>query len=91
MDRAPLEPTPGNRALWQAAERAARELGIELGEGTSGGASDGSTTSQIVATLDGLGAVGDGAHARHEHVVVDHMPERAALLARLMMEPLSST
>ena len=89
MDRAPLEPTPGNRALWEAAQRAAREIGIELGEGTSGGASDGSTTSQIVATLDGLGAVGDGAHARHEHVVVDRMPERAALLAMLMMEPVA--
>lgn len=88
-DRAPLEPTPGNRALWQAAERCAKELGIALGEGTAGGASDGSTTSQIVATLDGLGAVGDGAHARHEHVVIDRMPERAALLASLMMEPLA--
>lgn len=89
MDRAPLEPTPANRILWEAAVWCAEELGMPLGEGTAGGASDGSTTSQIVATLDGLGAVGDGAHARHEHVLIDRMPERAALLAMLMMEPVA--
>jgi glutamate carboxypeptidase len=89
MDRAPLEPTPANRVLWEAAVRCAGKLGFPLGEGTAGGASDGSTTSQIVATLDGLGAVGDGAHARHEHVRIDRMPERAALLAMLMMEPVA--
>ena len=87
IDRPPLERTPRNRALWQAAERCARELGLELGEGSAGGGSDGNTTSPITATLDGLGAVGDGAHAVHEHVVVERMPERAALLARLLMEP----
>lgn len=87
LDRPPLEATPGNRALWEAAERCARELGFELGEGTAGGASDGSFTSQLVPTLDGLGAVGDGAHAEHEHVLIDRMPERAALLALLLLEP----
>ncbi|HEX7183015.1 MAG TPA: M20 family metallopeptidase [Thermoanaerobaculia bacterium] len=87
MDRPPLEATPGNQALWRAAERCARELGFELGEGTAGGASDGSFTSQVAPTLDGLGAVGDGAHALHEHVVIDKMPERAALLAMLLLEP----
>jgi glutamate carboxypeptidase len=87
MNRHPLEPTPRNRALWHTAERCALELGIELGEGTAGGGSDGNFTSEHAATLDGLGAVGDGAHAVHEHVVVDRMPERAALLARLMLEP----
>lgn len=87
MERPPLEATPGNRALWEAARRCAGELGIELAEGTAGGASDGSTTSRFVPTLDGLGAVGDGAHAVHEHVVIDRMPERAALLAMLLMEP----
>jgi glutamate carboxypeptidase len=87
MNRQPLEPSSRNRALWQAAERCAGELGIELGEGTAGGGSDGNFTSEHAATLDGLGAVGDGAHAVHEHVVVDRMPERAALLARLMLEP----
>jgi glutamate carboxypeptidase len=89
MNRHPLEPNPRNRALWQAAERCARELGIELGEGTAGGGSDGNFTSEYAATLDGLGAVGDGAHAVHEHVAVGRMPERAALLARLMLEPVA--
>jgi len=87
IDRPPLESTPGNRALWETARRCADELGIELGEGTAGGASDGSFTSRIVPTLDGLGAVGDGAHALHEHVVLDRCPERAALLALLLLEP----
>ncbi|HWM94064.1 MAG TPA: M20/M25/M40 family metallo-hydrolase [Thermoanaerobaculia bacterium] len=89
MNRYPLEPNPRNRALWHAAERCARRLGIELGEGTAGGGSDGNFTSQHAATLDGLGAVGDGAHALHEHVVIDRMPERAALLAGLLLEPVA--
>lgn len=87
MNRQPLEPNPRNRALWHAAERCARALGMELGEGSAGGGSDGNFTSEHTATLDGLGAVGDGAHAAHEHVVVDRMPERAALLAGLLLEP----
>jgi glutamate carboxypeptidase len=89
IDRPPLEPTPGNRILAAAALRRAAELGIPLGEGTAGGASDGSLTSRFTPTLDGLGAVGDGAHAAHEHVVLDRLPERAALLALLLLEPLS--
>ncbi len=87
IDRPPLEATPGNRVLWEVARRRAAELGIPLAEGTAGGASDGSLTSRFVPTLDGLGAVGDGAHALHEHVLVDRMPERAALLALLLLEP----
>ncbi len=89
IDRPPLEPTPGNRALFAAAQGAAAALGLPLGEGTAGGASDGSLTSRFCPTLDGLGAVGDGAHALHEHVVLDRMPERAALLALLLLSPLS--
>jgi glutamate carboxypeptidase len=89
IDRPPLEPTPGNRALFAAAQGWAAELGLPLGEGTAGGASDGSLTSRFCPTLDGLGAVGDGAHALHEHVVLDRMPERAALLALLLLNPLS--
>ncbi len=89
IDRPPLEPTPGNRALFAAARRRAEELGIDLGEGTAGGASDGSLTSRLTPTLDGLGAVGDGAHAAHEHVVLDRLPERAALLALLLLEPMA--
>ncbi len=86
IDRPPLEATTGNRLLWEAACRHAEALGIPLAEGTAGGASDGSLTSRFVPTLDGLGAVGDGAHAVHEHVLVDRMPERAALLALLLLE-----
>ncbi|HEX4497950.1 MAG TPA: M20 family metallopeptidase [Thermoanaerobaculia bacterium] len=89
IDRPPLEPTAGNRALFAAAQRRAEELGITLGEGTAGGASDGSLTSRITPTLDGLGAVGDGAHAAHEHVILDRLPERAALLASLLLEPMT--
>jgi len=87
MDRPPLEATPGNRILWNQAQKAASDLGIELHEGTSGGASDGSFTSQLVPTLDGLGPVGDSAHAIHEHVEISRMPERAALLGLLLMTP----
>ena len=87
IDRPPVEATPGNRLLWEAARRRAAELGLDLDEGTSGGASDGSLTSRLCPTLDGLGAVGDGAHALHEHVLLDRMPERAALLALLLLEP----
>jgi glutamate carboxypeptidase len=87
LDRPPLEATPGNRVLWEQAQHAARELGLALGEGTAGGASDGSFTSEIVPTLDGLGPVGDGAHAVHENVEIERMPERAALLGLLLMTP----
>jgi glutamate carboxypeptidase len=87
MGKPPLAPNPRNRALWHTAERCAATLGLALGEGTVGGASDGNTTSQFAATLDGLGAVGDGAHAVHEFVEVARMPERAALLAMLLLEP----
>jgi glutamate carboxypeptidase len=85
--RPALEATPRNRRLWQRARSHAASLGIALEEAAVGGASDGNTTSRYTATLDGLGAVGDGAHAEHEHVDVAAMPERAALLALLMLEP----
>ena len=87
FSRAPLEATPGNRILWHAAQRHAGKLGIALDEGTAGGGSDGNLTSPLAPTLDGLGAVGDGAHAAHEHVEIDRMPERAALLALLLLDP----
>jgi glutamate carboxypeptidase len=85
--RPPLEPTPRNRRLWQSAVAAAGRLGIEIDEAQVGGASDGNFASALTATLDGLGAVGDGAHAQHEHVIVERMPERAALLACLLADP----
>jgi glutamate carboxypeptidase len=84
----PLERTPPARVLWGHAVKAAQAMGWELDEVTAGGGSDGNTTSQYTPTLDGLGPVGDGAHARHEHVLVDHLPRRAALLAALLASPL---
>jgi glutamate carboxypeptidase len=87
LGRPPMEPTPGNRELWGRARRAAEVLGLALGEGTAGGGSDGSFTSALTPTLDGLGAVGAGAHAQHESVSLEAMPERAALLATLLLDP----
>jgi len=85
--RGPLERTPRNTALWERALRVADEIGLELEEGSAGGGSDGNLTSQYTATLDGLGAVGDGAHARHEFVWIDRAVERVALLAGLIAAP----
>jgi len=87
LSRPPMELTPRNQSLWEIAQSLGRELGLELAAGAVGGASDGNTTSLFTATLDGLGAVGDGAHARHEFVYLDRMIERAALLALLLMAP----
>ncbi|MGD8287397.1 MAG: M20/M25/M40 family metallo-hydrolase, partial [Gemmatimonadota bacterium] len=83
----PLETTERNLRLWVAARAAGARLGLDLEDFTAGGGSDGNTTSQFTATLDGLGAIGDGAHAVHENVVIDGMAERAALLAELLMSP----
>lgn len=87
VGRAPLEPTPRNQALWRAVRDAGRELGLALEQGMSGGASDGNVTSEYTATVDGLGCVGDGAHAQHEFVDLDRTVERAALLARVLLLP----
>lgn len=85
--RPPLEKTPANRKLWALALRLARELNLQLEEGTAGGGSDGNTTSLYNATLDGLGAVGEGAHALNEHVDLSKLPERSAVLALLLLSP----
>jgi len=88
LGRPPMPQTPRNRELCRQAQRLARTLGFEVGEApVVGGASDANLTSPFSATLDGLGAVGDGAHAADEHVVVSELPERAALLALLLLEP----
>jgi glutamate carboxypeptidase len=85
VDRPPLERTPAVVALYHRARDIAQDLGFDLGEGAAGGGSDGNLTAACgVPTLDGMGAVGDGAHAVHEHVIVDEMPKRAALLAGLL-------
>ncbi len=85
--RMPMNPTPEARRLWEQARHAATLLGLDLKEGRSGGVSDGNTTSQHTPTLDGLGPVGDGAHARHEFCYIDKMVERSALLALLLAQP----
>ena len=87
IGRPPMEATARNRALWKLARRAGRELGLELRDCLAGGMSDGNTTSLYTATLDGLGAVGEGAHAPHEFVYRDRLVERAALLALLVASP----
>ena len=87
IGRLALEKNERNNLLWTYAKGCADELGIELSEGTAGGGSDGSTTSQFTATLDGLGAVGDGAHADHEFLYIDKSIERIALLAMIIMAP----
>ncbi|MGR8933470.1 MAG: M20 family metallopeptidase [Gammaproteobacteria bacterium] len=87
MGRPPMEKTPANRKIWELAITLAEELDMQLEEGTAGGASDGNTASLYHATLDGLGAVGDGAHALHEHIDLSKLAERSALLALLILAP----
>ena len=87
IEHPPMEPSPRNQALWRLARHLGRRLGLELEQAAVGGASDGNTTSQYTATLDGLGAVGDGAHAAHEQVETARMAERCALLVLLLLAP----
>ena len=84
FNRAPLEHKV-TAALFARAKSLASQMGLALGESTAGGGSDGNLTGALgVPTLDGLGAVGDGAHSTHEHLVVSATPQRAALLAALL-------
>jgi glutamate carboxypeptidase len=83
FSRPPLE-RRASAALFSHAKKLADQLGFSLGECLAGGGSDGNFTGALgVPTLDGLGAVGDGAHSAEEHVIVSALPERAALLAAL--------
>ena len=85
FDRPPMERTAGTARLFALAREAAAAFGRDLGEGGTGGGSDGNLTAALgVPTLDGLGAVGGGAHAADEHVSVADLPWRAALLSGLM-------
>jgi glutamate carboxypeptidase len=84
FDRPPLE-RKMSAALFARAKSLAAQMGLSLGECTVGGGSDGNFTAALgVRTLDGLGAVGDGAHSSHEHILINTMPARAALLASLL-------
>jgi len=83
--RPPLERSAGVRELFGVARGLMREVGLSLGEAATGGGSDGNFTGALgVSTLDGLGAVGDGAHSLREHVVVRELGVRAALIAGLL-------
>lgn len=90
IGRPSMEATPRNIALWRRAKELGGELGLELRPARAGGGSDGNTTSQYTATIDGLGPVGDGAHAEHEHLFIDKTLERAALLTLLLLSPAGS-
>jgi glutamate carboxypeptidase len=86
MNRPPMERTPGVAALYKKAFDIAKQLGWKLEEAAVGGGSDGNFTAALgVPTLDGLGGVGEGAHATHESILISELPKRAALLAELIV------
>jgi len=85
VNRPPLERTAGVAALYAKAVAIARDLGWKLGEAAVGGGSDGNFTAGLgIPTLDGLGGVGEGAHASHEHILISELPRRAALVTGLI-------
>jgi len=86
INRPPMERTRGTVSLYRRAHALAQELGFQLDEAATGGASDGNFTSALgIPTLDGMGAVGEGAHARHESIVIEHLAPRTALLAAMLV------
>lgn len=85
INRPPMERSDGVVRLFTLAQEVAAAWGEHLLEGATGGASDGNFTAALgVPTLDGLGGVGDGAHALHEHALIEYLPKRAALVAGLL-------
>ena len=85
LNRPPMERTKGVAALYEKAKAISRTLGRPLAEAAVGGGSDGNFTAGLgIPTLDGLGGVGDGAHATHEFIEIATLPWRAALLAGLI-------
>ncbi|MGA8085954.1 MAG: M20 family metallopeptidase [Terracidiphilus sp.] len=87
INRPPMERTRGTAKLFAQARVLAGELGFALDEASTGGASDGNFTSALgISTLDGMGAVGEGAHASHESVVLEHLGPRTALLAGMLAQ-----
>jgi len=88
MNRPPMVRTPAIAALFAQAGALATEMGFAITEAGTGGGSDGNFTAALgLPTLDGMGVVGDGAHALHEYVLLSSMPERAALLAAMLRSP----
>jgi glutamate carboxypeptidase len=86
--RPPMVRTARNGVLFMKAKRIGETLGMDISEVTAGGGSDGNTTSQHTATLDGLGIIGDGAHAPSERIDIRNLIPRTALLAALLMDPI---
>jgi glutamate carboxypeptidase len=85
INRPPMERSAGTVALFQRAQQLAAEIGLELAEAATGGGSDGNFTAALgVPTLDGMGAVGGGAHSAQEYVVASHLVERTAVLAGMI-------
>jgi glutamate carboxypeptidase len=88
LNRPPMERSAAMAALFEHARRNAAAMNVDLREGSTGGGSDGNFTASMgVATLDGLGPEGEGAHAAHEHVDTESFPRRVALLAGLLVDP----
>lgn len=85
LNRPPMERKAGTIALFKQAKKLAADLGFELDEASTGGGSDGNFTAALgVPTLDGMGAIGAGAHAAHEHILTEHIVPRTALLAAML-------
>ncbi|WP_280769627.1 M20 family metallopeptidase [Salipaludibacillus daqingensis] len=85
LNRPPMERTEATAKLFSYAKDAAKEIGFELKEAHIGGGSDGNFTAGLgIPTIDGLGGYGDGAHAEHEHIDLDELPKRTALIAHLL-------
>jgi glutamate carboxypeptidase len=85
LNRPPMERSPGIRKLFELAQGCARDLGVQLEESSTGGGSDGNFTAALgIPTLDGLGGVGEGAHAINESILIDRIADRTALLAMLL-------
>jgi glutamate carboxypeptidase len=85
LNRPPMERSKGVAALFQKARELGRDLGVTVEESATGGGSDGNFTAALgIPTLDGIGAVGLNAHSPHEHLLVDRIADRTALLAKLV-------
>src|SRR5206468_3942048 len=85
LNRPPMERTPAISNLFLRARGIAAELGLQIEESSTGGGSDGNFTAALgIPTLDGLGAVGEGAHASNESILIDRIADRVALLAGLI-------
>jgi glutamate carboxypeptidase len=86
INRPPMERSRGGVRLFRQAQTLAAELGFELQEASTGGGSDGNFTAALgIPTLDGMGAVGEGAHATHESVLIEHLAPRTTLLAGMLL------